>query len=135
MTRDQRLKLAKQELESARRALEDAELLSDKDRVESAISRAYYAIFHAARATLYAQGSEPITHRGVKREFGRLIVKTGRVEMEYNAILQEARDQRQVADYESGEKELLPGVELARDIVAKAKKFVNRMSDMVEKEL
>ena len=47
-------------------------------------------------------------------------------------ILQEARDQRQVADYESGEKELLPDIELARDIVAKAKKFIGRMSKLVE---
>ena len=132
MTLEQGKELSKQEIASAGRALDDAELLASNERVESAISRAYYAIFHAARAALYANDSHPITHRGVKTEFGRLLVKPGVVEKEYNTILQEARDQRQVADYEAGELDLLPSIELARDIVAKAKKFIDRMSVLVE---
>lgn len=126
MTEGQQQRVA-QELQAAYRALDDAHLLVREQRAESAISRAYYAIFHAARAALAAHGSRPITHRGVKTEFGRLLVKSGLLEEEYNTILQEARDQRQVADYESGERELVPDLELARDVADKAQRFVDRM--------
>lgn len=121
----------KAELNAAHQALKDAELLVKEERLESSISRAYYAVYHAARAALQAHGSNPTTHKGVKSEFGRLFVKTGKIEDDYNTILQELRDQRQVADYETNEREFLLNIEFAKDIVTKAKKFINCIEDII----
>ena len=55
-------------------------MLLDGDGYEGAVSRGYYAIFHAARAALHKLDSAPATHHGVVSEFGRLLVKTGKIE-------------------------------------------------------
>ncbi len=38
--------------------------------VRAAISRAYYAAFHAARAALLTEGESPKSHGGVRNRFG-----------------------------------------------------------------
>lgn len=89
------------------------------------------AIFHAARAVLHLYGSSPITHRGVVSEFGRLLVNTGKVDEEYSKIIREAREERQIADYEVYERELLPDPELAQEIVNSASRFVKKMEKLI----
>jgi uncharacterized protein len=98
---------------------------------DAAISRAYYAIFHAARAAVYYRGGDPITHRGTISEFNRLLVKEDLFESEYQEILKSARDRRTVIDYETYELEFLPDIVLAHDTVAKAEKFVRRVDDFI----
>ena len=115
------------ELEAARRALKESETLLAAGQYEGAVSRGYYAIFHAARAALYWQGSTPITHRGVQSEFAQKLVQPGKIEKEFGDILRFARDERQVADYESGEKELLADEETAREVAAAATRFIERV--------
>lgn len=120
------------EHEGAKKVLEQAEHQLEFQYWDAAISRAYYAIFHAARAVLYARGSEPTTHRGVVREFGRLMVKAGEVDEKYSEILRKAREERQTADYESYESELLPTEGLAREIVKEARQFVEQMANLLK---
>lgn len=127
-------KRAPLEISKAKKTLSDAELLLESERFESAISRAYYAIFHAARAALYHEGSAPVTHRGVSSEFSKLLIKNGKVEDIYGTILQDARDERQTADYESSERETLPDPELARKVVANARQFIDQMSQVITRE-
>ena len=56
-------------LERARSLLESATLLRDNDYLADAVSRAYYAMFTAARVALLARGIEARTQRGVRRVF------------------------------------------------------------------
>ena len=56
-----------------------AKRLLQEDFFEDAVSRAYYAMYHAARACLVLEGSAPKTHAGLISEFGRLFVLPGRV--------------------------------------------------------
>ena len=67
-------------LEKARQALSDARYLQADARADAAISRAYYAALHAARAALLPPGEAPRTHHGVPTRFALHFVATGRVE-------------------------------------------------------
>jgi len=65
----------KASLRLADRALEGARALLDRGEYFGAVSRAYYAIFHAARAVLYSYGITTKTHIGLVSLFGEHIIK------------------------------------------------------------
>jgi len=57
-------------LRRADKALLAAKFLLEKDLLEDSISRAYYAMFHAAQAILYTKGLKAKSHVGIKSLFG-----------------------------------------------------------------
>ena len=65
-----------------------------------AVSRAYYAIFHAAKAILQVHGVSAGSHAGVKRLFGLHVVQAGLVEREWATYLGESSEARLTADYD-----------------------------------
>ncbi|PIT98160.1 MAG: HEPN domain-containing protein [Candidatus Andersenbacteria bacterium CG10_big_fil_rev_8_21_14_0_10_54_11] len=132
MTEEEALhKRAPLELRKAREVLAEAAHLQAAGYNEGAISRAYYAVYHAARAVLYQHGTAPITHRGVMSEFSRLVIKTSLVEPEYHQILQTARNERLAADYETTERENFTTPDLAPSVIADAKRFIERMQKVL----
>lgn len=89
------------ELANAFEALDDAESTLKEDRLRTAISRAYYAVFHAARAVLWSKGFGPKTHKGVIQLFSKEIVNARLVGKPIGKILSDAHDERELADYHS----------------------------------
>jgi uncharacterized protein (UPF0332 family) len=65
-----------------------------------AISRAYYAILHAAKAALHVHDIVAESHPAVRRMFGLHLVKAGEIETEWSAYLTESLDDRLAADYD-----------------------------------
>lgn len=65
MTRDDEVENARLELARARESLQAAATLVDASLWNDAISRAYYAAFHAATALLFSEGLQARTHSGV----------------------------------------------------------------------
>ena len=65
-----------------------------------AVSRAYYAIMHAAKAALFVHGVAATSHAGVKRMFGLHLVHTERIEPLWSDHLVEGSDERLAADYD-----------------------------------
>lgn len=63
MTEETSKNYAKASLEKAEKALKSAKLLQENGELEDAASRAYYAMFHAARAILFNKGINAKTHR------------------------------------------------------------------------
>ena len=57
------------EIGNALEALDDAEATLQQGRLKTAINRAYYACFHAARAVLWSESHAPKTHKGTKKQF------------------------------------------------------------------
>lgn len=88
---EQLLEASGQKLEVAEKLLEDGDLAD-------AVSRAYYSMFHSARAVLLVEGSRPKTHQGVISELGRLF----RDEIDRGLIssMSEIQSLREDADYE-----------------------------------
>ncbi len=87
------------EIARAERALRSARLLCDAGEAADAVSRAYYAALHYARALLLTRATEPRTHRGVLRLISRDFVRTGQLSPDTAAALSKLEKQRLEADY------------------------------------
>ncbi|MBI2320122.1 MAG: HEPN domain-containing protein [Betaproteobacteria bacterium] len=114
----------------ASRAAASAKMLLDAGDADGACSRAYYAMFDAARAALLASGA-PVqpevakTHSGLISAFSLHLVKTGRVAAELGKALNRAGQLRLVADYKGDPIE----AEDAAWVVSQADVFVAAMQD------
>lgn len=91
---------------------------------DDAVSRAYYAIFYAARALLSLKKIYPKTHKSVISQFGLEFVKSGFVEKIYGKIISYAKDRREEADY-GITTEIMK--EEAEDILKSAEKFIQNV--------
>jgi uncharacterized protein (UPF0332 family) len=87
------------EIARADRAMRSARILLGSGEPADAVSRAYYAALHYARALLLTEGTEPQTHRGVLRLLSRDFVRTGRLPAGEAAALSKLEKQRLEADY------------------------------------
>lgn len=79
--------------------LEAARELYRKGFFEDSASRAYYAMFHAARAALTRVGVNTRTHEGTVSEFGRRLVVEGVFPRELGRALAEAKAARETYEY------------------------------------
>ena len=114
-------------LEKAARAANSARLLLDAGDRDGACSRAYYAMFDAARAALITVGFAPEdlkTHGSVIGQFGLHMVKTGLVAREVGKALNDVQEIRQLADYLPAE---VP-MEKAEWAVEQARAFVSAVN-------
>jgi uncharacterized protein (UPF0332 family) len=111
-------------LEKARDDVARAGKLIATGAYRQAISRAYYAVFAIASATILTQGYSRKKHSGVESAFNQFFVKPGLIEPAYGAIYIKAYRARQDADYadttEFTETQ-------ARQVLADAEKFVERV--------
>jgi uncharacterized protein (UPF0332 family) len=68
---------------------------------EDAVSRAYYATLHAAKACLHVHGVTAESHAVVKRMFSLHLIRSGELEPEWSRHLVESSDDRLAADYDA----------------------------------
>lgn len=87
------------EWQKAQTALKEAQVLLAEELPEGAISRFYYAAFHAAKALLLTEGLEERSHKGVGRFFSLHFVKSGKVDPKFSRILSHSQQDREEADY------------------------------------
>ena len=115
-------------LARARNALSASEALVSKELFDDAISRAYYAMFYAAKALLIRDGvSAGPKHSAVVSAFGREYAKKGKIEPRYHQMLIQDFEWRQKADYDvfwNADRETAQGR------IADAREFVSLVSKM-----
>ena len=92
--------MALAEWRRAWRALGAAEILARESYYEDAVSRAYYATLHAAKAALYIHDVATTSHAAVRRMFGRHLIRSGAIEPIWATHLGESLDDRLAADYD-----------------------------------
>lgn len=85
--------------EDARTHLEEAHALARPGFWRPAIRASYYAMFHAERAMLLAEGIRTRTHKGALAEFTRRFVRDGTFPPETAISLNRALAERMSADY------------------------------------
>jgi hypothetical protein len=102
MTPDRRSRNAAAELARARACLTEATTLAAAGMPYGAASRAYYAVFHGARALLFSAGIEPRSHRGVASLLGEHFVKPGRLTPDTGRLVARMQRDREDADYDTG---------------------------------
>jgi uncharacterized protein (UPF0332 family) len=99
LTGEGRTEACAEELTRADEELAAADTLMTARLFRVAVTRAYFAAFHAARALLYANGHEPRTHEGVHHLLQIHFVKTARLEIEQGRALARLQTYRGEADY------------------------------------
>jgi uncharacterized protein (UPF0332 family) len=87
--------------EQAAECLEDARVLLDNNRLTAAVTRVYYAMFHAGTGALLARGVRRSSHHALLAAFGQTLVKTGELDQRFYRDLRAAFQRRQQADYEA----------------------------------
>ena len=88
------------EWQRASQALRAAEVLTDAGYSADALSRAYYATLHAAKAALSVHNVGAASHTAVRRMFGLHLIRTGEIERAWASHLGEILDDRLAADYD-----------------------------------
>jgi uncharacterized protein (UPF0332 family) len=99
VTEDGQREAVADELQLARDELLAAEQLLAASLPRIALSPAYFAVFHAVRARLYAAGLEPRTHTGVQTLWNSEFVKSGQYEPATALTLARLQTFRHQADY------------------------------------
>lgn len=112
------------EFQRGNKSWESSQLLLESELYEDALSRAYYAVLHSAKAVLMAEGIQIKSHRGVRRLFGQHLVKPAKIKNEYAKILNTLQDLRFQADYDAM---YSADRETAQELVSKAEKFLDEM--------
>jgi uncharacterized protein len=102
VTDENRARNAAEELARADECLKEAQVLADAQLHYGAASRAYYVVYHAARALLFSVGIETRTHRGLVALIGEHFVRTGRLSSEVGRLVSRMQRDREDADYAAG---------------------------------
>lgn len=114
---------AKRSLRSSRNVLEDGDC-------DFAVSRAYYAMFYAAKAALLARGVSRSKHSGVIAAFGEVFVRTGALDRAHHDALRGAFTDRGEADYGRG----FPGRDEVERRLTQASEFVRSRGRLLRGE-
>lgn len=122
--------LIKGYIEKAEKKLNVAEKLLKTEDYEDAVSRAYYAVYHAAQALLLSEGERAETHKGVVTLFGLLFVKTGKFKKNLGKYLANLKDDRESGDYEIFS---YIDKETAETAVTEAREFLREGKEYLEK--
>ena len=116
--------LVLQEWRRAMRTLQAAELLAHERYPEDAVSRAYYAVLHAAKAALLVVGVAADSHVAVRRMFGKHLILSGSIERVWARSLAEGMDNRLSADYDVG---VFYSIVKGQDECVGARRFLDRI--------
>lgn len=93
-------KLIEAQIDKSEKKLKAAKELITAGFADDAISRAYYAVFHATSAVLLAEGLTVESHSALKNAFGLHLVKSGKIDKQYARILSRLKDERENGDYD-----------------------------------
>lgn len=117
-----RLKLASDKIKVA-------ELLLKNAKYRDVISRAYYAVFYAAKAFLLSQGQDPSTHKGVDTLFHRFCFTHKELNENLAKIFSLMRQSRVNADYK--EKVRITRKD-AKEAIVMAKSFLKEIRSLIK---
>ena len=99
-------------LERSKDTLDDARILAEKSKWNSAINRLYYAAYYAVTALLIHSSFRATTHNGTKSLFSEHFIKTKVFPQEIGKLYSQLFAWRQKGDYtdlfDFGEEEVTP---------------------------
>jgi uncharacterized protein (UPF0332 family) len=125
--------LIKGYLAKAREKARVARDLCARGEWDDAVSRAYYAVFHAAQAVLITEGQRAESHKGLVSLFGLLLVKTKKLDKKWGKLLSNLKDDREASDYEAlsflDEETARRAVREAEEFVTEAERYLARLPD------
>jgi len=84
----------------AKDTFDDAIILADKEKWNSAINRLYYSAYYAVMALLLNSDLKPTTHNGAKSLFSEYFIKKGIIPKELGKLYSQLFTWRQKGDYD-----------------------------------
>lgn len=112
----------------AKDTLDDAQILADRGKWNSAINRLYYAAYYAIIALLLSADLKPTTHNGAKSNFSEHFVKSGKVDKELGKIFSQLFTWRQKGDYDDlfnfQKEKVLPYFEPVKKLISEIEKLI-----------
>ena len=125
---EERQTLVTLELEKADQTFEEIEILAKAGRWSGAANRLYYSVFHAVNALLIHDNHQVNTHKGSHAVFNMHYVKTGIFPTEFGRLYNNLQTMRENSDYNCiynvTEKEIRDGIEPARQLIEKIKRYI-----------
>lgn len=115
-------------IEKAERKLKAAYQLYETEMYEDAISRGYYAIYHATTALLLSKGLTAKTHSGLLALFSQHFIKTGLLPEDYYDIISRDKDLRENGDYEAF---YIASLDEAKTVIEDAEKFIKKVKEIL----
>lgn len=110
------------------RAIETARKTLAIPDTETAIARAYYAMFYTSEALLFERGLTFGKHSGVHAAFGQHFAKPGLLDAKYHQWLLNAFERRIIADYGVDEailaEEAIEAIERASEFLVAARRYL-----------
>jgi len=92
--------LIRYRLSRSKDTFEDARILADKERWNSAINRLYYSAYYAVIAILIKYDLKPTTHNGAKTVFSEHFIKKEILPKEFGKLYSQLFTWRQKGDYD-----------------------------------
>jgi uncharacterized protein (UPF0332 family) len=122
--------MIRNQVAKAEEKLQAAAALLEQKFADDAISRAYYAMFHAASAVLLSEGITVESHSALKTMFGLHFIKAGLIDKKYGKSLSKLKDERENGDYD-----IFTSFEVgdAQDALEEATAFVEAMKGFLTK--
>lgn len=120
------------ELENAHSCLREGEYLLDGSFFNAAITRLYYACFHAASGLLITSGFVVFTHSGVRTLLGKEFIQTGKLDIVWGRFYTQLFNKRQDEDYATFVYFTRKEVE---EILPQAIAFVTTTEELIKKAL
>jgi uncharacterized protein (UPF0332 family) len=121
--------LALYRLKVAEERLNAAQILFERRMYADTVSRAYYAIFQAARAALALKRLDSRKHSGIISLFNQQFVKTNILPKDHGKILKRTRDLREASDYDDF---YLVSREEAQVAIEDACKFISDLTLLIK---
>ncbi len=113
----------------AKEKLEDAKLLIESKRWNSAINRLYYSAFYVVIALLLNENYKTTTHNGVKSIFSEQFVKKNIISQELGKKYSQLFTWRQKGDYadlfDFTEEKVLPYYDFVKKFILQIEKIIN----------
>ena len=114
----------------AQESLEDALIMIDNKKWNTAINRLYYSCFYSVIALLLKNNIETHSHNGARTKFSDEFIKTGLIDKKLGKLFSQLSDYRQKGDYgdlyDFDDKIVLP-------LVDKVKEFISEISILIGK--
>jgi hypothetical protein len=115
-------------LERAEELLGVADENLKNNHPSDSISRAYYAMFHAATAVLKTLGIERGSHHALWAAFGEYVTGKGLLDVKYHRLALDAFSARSLSDYLAQPEDTIDdareNLAMASDLVGACRKFV-----------
>jgi len=115
-------------LSRSKDTFDDAMILADKERWNSAINRLYYSAYYAVIAILLKYDFKPTTHNGAKSVFSEHFIKNGIIPKEFGKLYSQLFTWRQKGDYDDL-------YDFYKDMVIPYFEPVKQLIEIIEKQI